>query len=98
MLQNAYFLAKIGADTAENEQHFADILPKLAAALAEDPVYLYEVDAKQRRIQGYRLRQAGLELAWVRRELARKISKFLQIVWRARSRLYQNEICKKICV
>ena len=25
MLQNAYFLAKIGADTAENEQHFAVI-------------------------------------------------------------------------
>ena len=24
MPQNAYFLAKIGADTAENEQHFAD--------------------------------------------------------------------------
>ena len=23
MLQNAYFLAKIGEDTAENEQHFA---------------------------------------------------------------------------
>ena len=28
MLQNAYILAKIGADTAENEQHFAEILPK----------------------------------------------------------------------
>ena len=28
MLQNAYFLAKIGADTAENEQHFAEILLK----------------------------------------------------------------------
>ena len=27
MLQNAYFLAKIGADTVENEQHFAEILP-----------------------------------------------------------------------
>ena len=27
MLQNAYFLAKIGADTAENEQHCAEILP-----------------------------------------------------------------------
>ena len=27
MLQNAYFLAKIGADTAENELHFAEILP-----------------------------------------------------------------------
>ena len=26
MLKNAYFLAKIGADTAENEQHFAEIL------------------------------------------------------------------------
>ena len=29
MLQNAYFLAKIGADTAENEQHFAEFLSKL---------------------------------------------------------------------
>ena len=27
MLQNAYFLAKIGADTAGNEQHFGEILP-----------------------------------------------------------------------
>ena len=27
MLQNAYLLAKIGADTAENEQHRAEILP-----------------------------------------------------------------------
>ena len=25
MRQNAYFLAKIGADTAENEQHFAEL-------------------------------------------------------------------------
>ena len=30
MLQNAYFLAKIGADTAENEQHFAEICQKVA--------------------------------------------------------------------
>ena len=34
MLKNAYFLAKIGADTAENEQHFAEILPKLATTQA----------------------------------------------------------------
>ena len=27
MLKNAYILAKIGADTAENEQHFAEFLP-----------------------------------------------------------------------
>ena len=28
MVQNAYLLAKIGADTAENGQHLAEILPK----------------------------------------------------------------------
>ena len=28
MLQNAYLLAKIGADTAENERHFAELLQK----------------------------------------------------------------------
>ena len=38
MLQNAYLLAKIGADTAENERKFAEILPKTdnAAALPLD--------------------------------------------------------------
>ena len=45
MLQNACLLAKIGADTAENEQHFAKILSKtgnyptgrqVAAAYARD--------------------------------------------------------------
>ena len=29
MLQNAYFLAKIGVDTAENERNFAENLPKI---------------------------------------------------------------------
>ena len=29
MLQNAYFLEKIGADTAENERNFAEILLKI---------------------------------------------------------------------
>ena len=33
MLQNAYLVAKIGADTAENEQHFAEICQKLATTL-----------------------------------------------------------------
>ena len=37
MLQNAYFLAKIGADTAENEQHFAEILP-IGRRVAAPPV------------------------------------------------------------
>ena len=30
MLHNAYLLAKIGADTAENERNFAEILPKIS--------------------------------------------------------------------
>ena len=29
MLQNAYLVAKIGADTAENERNFAEILPQI---------------------------------------------------------------------
>ena len=29
MLQNAYLLAKIGADTAENARNFAENLPKI---------------------------------------------------------------------
>ena len=29
MLQNAYFLAKIGTNTAENERNFAEMLPKI---------------------------------------------------------------------
>ena len=31
MLQNAYLLAKIGADTAENERNFAERLPKFGS-------------------------------------------------------------------
>ena len=31
MLQNAYFLAKIGADTAKNERTFSDNLPKIGS-------------------------------------------------------------------
>ena len=33
MLQNAYFLAKIGADTAENQRHSAKNLPKICKFL-----------------------------------------------------------------
>ena len=29
MLQNAYLLAKIGSDTAENERNLAEVLPKI---------------------------------------------------------------------
>ena len=38
MLKNAYLLAKIGADTAENERHFAEKLPKIGN-YATDPIH-----------------------------------------------------------
>ena len=37
MLQNAYFLAKIGADTAANERNFAEILPKILPKIGDYP-------------------------------------------------------------
>ena len=37
MLQNAHLLVKIGADTAENEQHFAEILPTDALTCSARP-------------------------------------------------------------
>ena len=37
MLKNGYYLAKIGADTAEIEQHFAENLPIRAAVLRGAP-------------------------------------------------------------
>ena len=36
MLQNAHLLAKICADTAENERKFAEILPKTGNYVATD--------------------------------------------------------------
>ena len=77
MLNNAYLLAKIGADTAENERNVAEILPKignyptdpsasrwlLAAFSASDG--LVEVIAlwDQLVVDGIQAGGAGLELA-----------------------------------
>ena len=53
MLQNAYLLAKIGADTAENEQHFAEILPKTGNYPTDpDPWRVDEESASGRQITG----------------------------------------------
>ena len=61
MLQNAYFLAKIGADTAEKEQHFAEILPTDALWRRGGGVALPGVEG----VQGdeHRERDAGEERA-----------------------------------
>ena len=51
MLQNAYLVAKIGAETAENEQHFAEILPKFCQPTLSDVAarVLLRVGARRRR-------------------------------------------------
>ena len=61
-LQNAYFLAKIGADTAENEQHFAEIL--LSGRRVADPRRAMSDDVEEEDIklapeQCIMLRQIG---------------------------------------
>ena len=47
MLQNAYLLAKIGADTAENERIFAEICQKLATTLRGVLLVLASAEAAQ---------------------------------------------------
>ena len=42
MLKNAYLLSKIGADTAENEWNFAEILPKIRNYPTQHPATLLE--------------------------------------------------------
>ena len=58
MLQNAYLLAKIGADTAENEQHFAEILPHSEGGAT--PILVARLGcavSARRRIRGIRTRE-----------------------------------------
>ena len=52
MLQNAYLIAKVGADTAENERNVAENSPKFATRDAErgEPAREAEVDDLQRRL------------------------------------------------
>ena len=105
MLQNAYFLAKIGADTAENEQHFAEILPKTgnyperrAAARGALQGLLPELGA------ACRDRSGGLELLLVGAYVFSNSELYWQIckIWQIFSGLVpgciKTKFCKKICV
>ena len=52
---NAYLLAKIADDTAENEQHFAEILPILRMAALVELDFLHGLGARvarRRRVIG----------------------------------------------
>ena len=56
MLQNEYLLAKVGADTAENEQHVAEILPT-------DALWRRRHDARKGRDRGCRVAAAAVRTA-----------------------------------
>ena len=91
MLRNAYFLEKIGADTAENERKFAEILPKICN-FPSGPAPPTLVDgAAARRARG---RPALPHLKLAKLAIFAIFAIFANF-WRARSRLYQNEILQE---
>ena len=98
MLQNAYFLAKIGVDTAENEQHFAEILP---------------IDCRVADRCGPRDHSSAATGCWSDIRTVPETSSILRYLaflarpetarsgklYRARSRLYRGQLfLKKLCV
>ena len=102
MLQNAYFLAKIGADTAENEQHFAEILPKTGnyptgppdRSQTGPPRPGARGRARPARAFG---KNAFFENAFFENAFFENafFDNYFVNFWRARSRLYQNEILQE---
>ena len=101
MLQNAYLVAKIGADTAENELNFAEILPKFGNYPA-GPVLCTRFRASSRsvsviacctsrRATGPAEIRSHLSQARVNK-ICNVCSFFLNFAkkWRARSRLYRK--------
>ena len=98
MLQNAYFLAKIRADTAENEQHFTEIC-HFADQL---PSGRSTPSTSAPRAPRTRRARSSRSTPWARSKISvgrlANLAFFLQNVahfWRARSRLYQNEILQE---
>ena len=104
MLQNVYFLAKIGADTADNERKFAEILPKfwqkLATSLLARAPRVPD-DRGRRRLLGA-LRDGPRLGARRRRDRSVReigtLSKILQIFGGLVLGCIKTKFCKKICV
>ena len=102
MLQNAYFIAKIGADTAENEQHFApgsrwqSLLRAVVGAnvgsrwtpLVPQRAGAARCSVTQQRFENAFFENAFFENAFFENAFFENFANF----WRARSWLYQNEI------
>ena len=105
MLQNAYFLAKIGADTAENEQHLAEILPK-TGNYPTGPHVAVPVDAAAASAGGSPETKSSAGIATIggdAGDLRRRPSgliKFGPKNWRnaAGSKLYRHRFSNRTCI
>ena len=95
MLQNAYFLAKIGADTTENEQHFAEILPIGLVGEARGRRAFQILDTKK---QGHMSRDEMDTVPAAAPPERTKISNILQIFSGLVLGCIKTKFCKKICV
>ena len=99
MLQNAYFLAKIGADTAEDEQHFAEICQKLATTYGSAPAGAKQLKARWVATHRHATKAAAFFTPesyprdFVHDYVGKsgKICFFFANFWRARSPLYQKK-------
>jgi len=95
MLQNAYLLAKIGADTAENEQHFAEIWPK-TGNYPHDPAGRSSSFGSTEGRRTSSGEPSALErLVQPNAAVTSAPQQTFANFWRARSRLYQNEILQE---
>ena len=77
MLQNAYLLAKIGADTAENERNFAENLPKIGNYPGRLELELGVLDASFSRLRA--ASPAGQEREEAHQDLEQSASLAIQI-------------------
>ena len=111
MLQNAYFLAKIGADTAEIELHFAEMLPIGRRVIpwrrrAGPPARpgLRDALRSRRRLpapaqpRGPRTRSDGAKAGKVGKISSSKFLQILQIFGGLVLGCIKTKFCKKICV
>ena len=104
MLQNAYFVAKIGADTAENEQHFAEIYRDRDADAVRQRRAVSPAVAGGDRKGGPSTSREPTVSSSVKRVRVSKISeigkfcKILQIFGGLVLGCIKTKFCKKICV
>ena len=105
MLKNAYSLAKNGADTAENEQQFANILPKFCRSVAGARPAGRRRAMPRRPGSGARraprrttsgVPRTSTHYACSSVALGLRVLKY--VLWTVRSQLYRSRFCKQTLI